>query len=132
MFKKIISLLVLTTYLHGLSGYTMSFHKCIMSGTENVFASYSKADPCVETEKDCQQTTPHFKKGSCCQMQYATVSINDDSNVSYFKTHFFTSTIYHLLYQTISPRANCHYYFCSSDFFNIRPPELSKICILRI
>lgn len=132
MLKKFISLLVLAMYLHGMSGYTMSFHKCTITGFENVYAAYGTVDPCKEMGNDCKETAPHFERGNCCDMQYTVVNIEDDSNITYFKTCFFTSGAGQQLVQSylLSTNNNPRYFY--SDSYTIRPPEPSQICVFRI
>ena len=132
MMKKIISLLVLTMYLHGMSGYTMSFHKCTITGSENVYASFEVINPCGETENDCKDPRPHFESGSCCEMQYTMVHVDNDLNISCFKTYFFTSPECSVILQSNLFGFNSASDYGYNSLYNIRPPELSKICVFRI
>ena len=132
MLKRIIALLVLTMYLHGMSGYSMSFHKCSSSGIENVFASYDTIDPCGESDNDCNHTGAHFEKGNCCEMHYTVVSIDDDSNISSFKSAFFNSAISHSILSRYSYSNISSPQFPFAGLYTIRPPEPSRICVFRI
>ena len=132
MMKKNISLFVLIMYLHGMSGYTMSFHKCTITGSENVYASFEAIDPCGETSNDCKDSRPHFERGSCCEMQYTVVHVKDDLNISCFQSYSFISA---LSFSLIKPNlfafdnsTHCSY----QNSYTIRPPDPSKICVFRI
>ncbi len=132
MLKKIISLLVLTMYLHGMSGYTMSFHKCTITGFENVYTGFGLEDPCGEEEKDCHETSPHFEQADCCDLQQTIVSVDDNSNVSIYKIFIanpvFTQTLTHFSLQSPADYSP-HFY---ADSYTIRPPEPCSICVFRI
>lgn len=130
--KRVISLLILTLYLHGMSGYTMSFHKCMITGFENVYTGYGVGDPCGEEEKDCHETGPHFEQADCCDIDQTIVSIDDDSNISYFKSQLSTPSITYTLIQTylLSNSITTHHFYAAS--YTIRPPEPYSICVFRI
>ncbi len=132
MLKKLISLLVLTMYLHGMSGYTMSFHKCIVTGSEEVYTSFGMDDPCNEEEKTCNETATHFEEADCCDVQQTVVSVDDDSNISYLKTSIAPVTIQHTLVQSyqLSNTGSTQYFY--TDISPIRPPEPCTICVFRI
>lgn len=132
MMKRIISLLVLTMYLHGMSGYTMSFHKCTITGFENVYTGYGMQDPCGEEEKICLGITTHFEEADCCDIQQTVVSIGDDSTISDFKTQIFLPVITYTLVQSHLHLNNTTSHYFYSDSYTIRPPEPSTICVFRI
>jgi hypothetical protein len=131
LFKKIISLLVLSLYLHGMSGYTMSFHTCLITGFENVYAGYDLNDPCGEEENDCQEKTTQIKPADCCDVQQTIISLDEDAVFSN-----------HQIY--VVQAANLYQHFQTNSFYSrplisaylhlsvIRPPEPSSICIFRI
>lgn len=129
--KRLISLLVLTMYLHGMSGYTMSFHKCSITGFENVYASYQSGDPCGEEDLDCTETTPHFEQADCCDLEQTIINVDDDANSTFFKTiisplpltspgiqSYLLPIFKSLLKEKEEPTQ--------------RPPEPSYICVFRI
>lgn len=119
-------------YLHGMSGYTMSFHRCIITGSENVYTSYGLEDPCDEEENDCHETTPHFEQADCCDIQQTIVSVDDDSNLYPYNTEFSTPAItytYFYSYLSVNTQTDNNSY---NDRFTIRPPDLSSICVFRI
>ena len=133
MVKRIISLLVLLMYLHGISGYTMSFHKCNITGFEKVYTSYSKIDPCGEMGGGCKETTPHFERGRCCDVQHTVICVDDDSNTSSFKSavtfqaFVITNPLYFLNRFTIEQSVPLY-----DNSYLIRPPDPSVLCTFRI
>jgi hypothetical protein len=132
MLKKIISLLILSMYLHGMSGYTMSFHKCMITGFENVYTGYGLVDPCNEEENACNETTTHFEQADCCDVQQTIISVDDDSNLYPYNTVLSSPLItqtYFYSYLSIHGQKDC---FSYSNRFNLRPPDLSSICVFRI
>ena len=132
MVKKIISIIVLVMYLHGMSGYTMSFHKCTITGFENIYAGFGIEDPCEEMANDCHETSPHFEMADCCDVQQTFVTIDDDSNISCFKATFFSPfTAYTFVQSYFIEKLTSAYYF-NNDIRNITLPELSNICVFRI
>lgn len=132
MLKRIISLLVLALYLHGMSGYAMNFHTCTITGFENIYTGFGLQDPCGEMKNDCRNPRPHFERGDCCDIQQTIVSIDVGSAISYFKTNIsFPAIIYplvqsYLLGNTISIR---HFY---EESYSMLPPEPCSICVFRI
>jgi len=135
MLKKVISLLVLIMYLHGLSGYTMNFHKCSITGFEKVYTSYNTEDPCHDEDDECTETIPHYEQADCCDLQQTSVSIDDDGNINYYKINLQQTAILFTLFQD-------GYSAFSKQVFNAGltldsnsktgPPELSDICVFRI
>ena len=129
MLKKIISLLVLTLYLHGMSGYTMSFHTCTITGFESVYTGFGLVDPCGDMENNCRKTAPHFEKGDCCDVQQTFVNIDDGcKDVPWYVSTAITNTLIqsYLLHNTNTTH---HFY---NDSFSLRPPEPCDICVFRI
>lgn len=132
MLKKAISLFILVMYLHGMSGYTMSFHKCSVTGFENVYTGYSLQDPCEGEMDRCQETTTHFEQADCCDLQQTTVSVDDERDINNSKTNItaiqLTQTLFH----------SCFYQSCFSYFsYNpkatpIKPPDPILTGVFRI
>jgi hypothetical protein len=131
MLKKLISLLVLTMYLHGLSGYAMSFHTCMITGFEKVYTGYGLNDPCNAEENDCRETSAHFEQADCCDVQQTIISIDDDGNISHFKMQLLIPALSstHVQSFLISHTTTRYFY---ADPYTIRPPELCNLCIFRI
>ena len=132
MLKKFISLLVLAMYLHGMSGYTMSFHKCTITGSENVYASFQAIDPCGETENDCKDPRPHFERGSCCEIQYTVVHVDDNLDISCLKISVHTSVTNFSLIQSNLFAFDSGSRYVGYNSYTIRPPDPSRICVFRI
>jgi hypothetical protein len=132
LLKKTISLLVLVLYLHGLSGYTMSFHTCLVTGFQNVYAGYNVSDPCQEEEeKGCQETDVQIKPADCCDVQQTNISIDENVVPGIYSFHFLPVTLRN------HPAGLCLYgpqsVVSTSTHINIiRPPEPCLICIFRI
>lgn len=131
LLKRTISLLVLTMYLHGMSGYTMSFHKCMITGSEDVYTGFGTVDPCGEEETDCQETTTHYEQANCCDIQQTTVNVDHYANYSSFRTVVFTTSIIYPIGYIYSQPVIQHLQLFSEEY-SIRPPEPCITCIFRI
>ena len=132
MLKKAISLISLVMYLHGMSGYTMSFHKCMITGFENVYTGYGLEDPCGEEDRDCNETSIHFEAADCCDLEQTIVSVDDDRDITYQKLQVDLPVVVYVLfasYKQDDPSQNHPSYF--THYF-IEPPGLSAICVFRI
>ena len=132
MLKKIISLLVLAIYLHGMSGYTMSFHKCMFTGFEKVYTGYQFEDPCAGMPADCQDTAPHFETANCCDIQQTLVQVDDDSNLSSFKAPIYIQVTTHTLVQSYLEVYTSFHYQADYSGNLSKPPDLTSICTFRI
>ena len=119
-------------YLHGMSGYTMSFHKCTITGFENVYTSYGLEDPCNEEENDCSETTPHFEQADCCDIQQTIVSVDDDSNLYPYNPVFSVPVITHTYFYSYITSNNQQQGFTKYRCESIPPPDLCAICVFRI
>jgi len=135
MIKKVISLLVLIMYVHGLSGYTMNFHKCTITGFEKVYTSYSQEDPCGDENDGCQESSTQIDQADCCDIQQTSIRIDDNSDLSLFKIHFQQSAILFSFFKYNSS-ASSEQVLTSYSFIDSRnktgPPEPSDICVFRI
>ena len=131
MLKKIISLLILVMYLHGISGYTMSFHKCTVTGFENVYTGYGLEDPCGEPEMECTETSDHFEPADCCDIDQTFVSVDDDRDVQSFKLQVNIPWVVYTLLPTYLTSNNTREYFYFADY-HVKPPRLCDICVFRI
>lgn len=120
-------------YIHGLSGYTMSIHTCMITGSENVYTAFGNQDPCEEeVERHCDETSTHFEQADCCNLQQTVVSVDDDSNISSFQISnipFLLNTcslnlvLFSRRNESVSPVGNLSF----PD-----PPDLSEIRVFRI
>src|SRR5687767_7772257 len=132
MLKKAISLIILVMYLHGMSGYTMSFHTCMVTGFENVYTGYGLEDPCGEEEKDCNETSTHFEPADCCDLEQTIVSVDDDRDLSNQKISLTVPFVIYTLFPSyLSSNSSLTHSFYYSDYF-VRPPGLIDICVFRI
>jgi hypothetical protein len=131
MLKKALSLLILVMYLHGMSGYTMSFHKCSITGFENVYTGYGLEDPCGESEMECTDTRAHFESADCCDIDQTIVSVDDNGNVSSFKLQTNVPFVLYTLFpfNINSNTSQQHFHFAG---YHVKPPKLSNICVFRI
>lgn len=132
MIKRIISLLVLFLYLHGMSGYTMSFHTCTVTGSENVYTSYGLEDPCNEEETDCTETTTHFEEADCCDIQQTIVSVDEDTDITPYKINFSAPVITTSFVQYYSLQSTRFVSHVNTQDSPVWPPEPSRICVFRI
>lgn len=123
---------ILTLYLHGMSGYTMSFHKCMITGFENVYTGFGVEDPCGEEDADCSETQTHFEQAECCDIDQAIISVDDDSNISTYKIPLASLYFVQILFPSyeVSTLTLSHAYYCINEV--IPPPDLSRICVFRI
>jgi hypothetical protein len=131
MLKKAISLLILVMYLHGMSGYTMSFHTCTITGFENVYTGYGLEDPCGEAEMECTETSDHFEPADCCDIDQTFVSVDDDSDVSNFKLQVKVPLVIYTLFPSYFDTKSTQPYSRFTDH-HVKPPKLCDICIFRI
>lgn len=109
----------------------MSIHTCTITGSQNVMAGFSKADPCGDMEDDCTEKSVHFERADCCEMQQTAVVIKDDAVHSFTQAPsptppvtlagFFTYTVYDDYQQPCVSVISCK-----------GPPEPSALCIFRI
>ncbi len=119
-------------YLHGMSGYTMSFHRCMITGFENVYTGFGLEDPCEEETTNCTQTQMHFEQADCCDIDQAVISVDDDSNITSYKLPLVSFYVI----QTLLPSYKVpsfdfsHSSYCMEEI--IPPPDLSRICVFRI
>jgi hypothetical protein len=132
MFKKVLSLIILVMYLHGMSGYSINFHKCTITGFENVYTGYGSEDPCAEAEPFSQQASACFERGNCCDLQQTLVWVDDDRDVANFNIQFSNSLITSSLFPSGFIINNFIAYNLYSPEQFIKPPELSAICTFRI
>lgn len=132
MLKKAISILTLIMYLHGMSGYTMSIHKCMITGLENVYTAFGNQDPCEEEEKHCEETNTHFEQADCCDIQQTIVVVDDDFNTSSFQIYSDFAIIFSLpLFIKDEPRLTLSSLPLNGSGF-IDPPDLPFIGVFRI
>jgi hypothetical protein len=132
MFKKALSLLILVMYLHGMSGYTINFHKCMITGFENVYTGYGLEDPCQETEPNNQQTTSCIERGNCCDLQQTLISVDDERDITNLKIQFSSPPILSTLFSFPFVADNLTLSKNRSQEQFIKPPEPSSICTFRI
>lgn len=118
-------------YLHSMSGYTMSFYKCTITGLENISAGYVAEDPCGEKENDCHKTTSHYEMTDCCETQHTIVSVEDDFDISLFKIPFYM-VVNHTHPQLSPLKKQLPFSLFYNTFCPISPPELCKICVFRL
>jgi hypothetical protein len=132
MLKKVISLLVLTMYLHGMSGYTMSFHTCTITGSENVYTGFGTEDPCEEEENDCHETSTHFEQADCCDIQQTFISVEDESDIISYKIPVNPIVLHQTFVQSSVLLNSFSVPRSYQDSYTIGPPDLCSICIFRI
>lgn len=132
MFKRVIAVLVLLMYMHGMSGYTMSIHTCMITGSENVYTTFSQEDPCEEEERHCNETEPHFEQADCCDLQQTVISVEDDSNISSFQLNPATYLYPFTFIRSVSYSVQPGFAFHLPSFVVSDPPDLSEIRVFRI
>jgi hypothetical protein len=133
MLKKIISLFVLTVYLHSMSGYAMVFHKCTITGFEQVYTGYGLEDPCAMEDIEMTGAGSHVVPADCCDLQQTIISVDDDSNISYFKTQFPVLVATPVFLQPYIINNYTSFLFDHQELsHSLRPPEPCSICVFRI
>lgn len=132
MLKRVIAVLVLLMYLHGMSGYTMSIHTCMITGSENVYTTFGKEDPCEEEERHCEETEPHFEQADCCDLQQTVINVEDDSNISSFPLNHATCSNHFTYIRTIPYSLQTVDLIALPSILIPDPPDLSEIRVFRI
>lgn len=110
----------------------MSFHTCMVTGSENVYTGYGLGDPCGEEEKDCHETSTHFEQADCCDLDQTIVSVDDKINISFQKIPGSVPLIiYTLIPSYLNANHSSTHSFYYSGYF-VKPPGLIDICVFRI